>query len=141
MLGLWLARRLCQKTRAGDIRGQGHENGGTVTMTEPLFRLDSRQADVMANRRKARRHRTCVEAMVQSSHGEEAGAILADVSMFGCCVSADAAWLRLGCFVSIALAGNPGLQAIVRWTRDGSAGMEFLRPIPPEREEWHDLMD
>ena len=51
----------------------------------------------------------------------------------------EAAWLKAGSFVSIAVGDNPALQAIVRWVRHDAAGTEFLRSIPPERTEWHKL--
>lgn len=88
---------------------------------------------------------------------------LADVSTHGCCIRAPgnddhADWLRQGAFVSIRLKdgaspeedGAPPetakpeaarLEAVVRWVRGHTAGMEFLRPVPPERLDWRELMD
>jgi hypothetical protein len=34
--------------------------------------------------------------------------------------------------VTIGLSNDWTIQAIVRWTRDGRAGVEFLRPISEE---------
>ena len=68
--------------------------------------------------------------------------MIADLSTHGCCLRSEADWLRLGSFVSISLGEDePGLQAIVRWVRDGACGLEFLRPVPSDRPEWHELMD
>lgn len=81
------------------------------------------------------------EAIVQFSDGKIADVQLTDVSMHGCCVKSEAEDLRIGRFVSIGIEDEPMLQAIIRWMRGGSAGMEFLHPIPYERTEWHDLME
>ena len=79
--------------------------------------------------------------MLQCVPGETATVELADVSMHGCCVRTETPDLRIGRFVSIGIDSNPMLQAVIRWVRDGAAGMEFVRPIPPERSEWHDLIE
>ncbi len=94
-----------------------------------------------AERRKSPRHSARNAATLLSSQGESAKAMLVDVSTHGCCVKCAAEWVRTGAFVAIGIDDYPRLQAIVRWVRDDSAGMEFLRPIPAERREWHALMD
>lgn len=92
-------------------------------------------------RRKELRYATGFDAILESSRGESAQVLLCEISMHGCRVKCDEAWLRTGAFVSIALEDEPPLQAIVRWNRDGAAGMEFLKPIPAERGEWRELLD
>lgn len=67
--------------------------------------------------------------------------LLAEVSLHGCRVRAEEPWLRTGAFVSISIEDGARLQAIVRWVREGAAGMEFLRPIPDHCSQWHDLME
>lgn len=66
---------------------------------------------------------------IRSNHGDRAKGSLRDVSVFGCAVQCEATWLRTGMFVSIALSEEWSIQAVVRWVRDGRAGVEFLRPI------------
>lgn len=66
---------------------------------------------------------------LRSNHGDRAKGSLRDVSVFGCAVQTEAEWLRTGMFVSLGLSGDWTIQAIVRWVRDGRAGVEFLRPI------------
>ncbi len=78
---------------------------------------------------------------VRSPRGDVGVARLADVSLHGCSLHIADSLLRVGGFVSIGIGGQPQLQAIVRWIRDGMAGMEFLAPIPAERTEWHELMN
>ena len=80
--------------------------------------------------RRAERHAARADVMVESNHGDSTTARLNDISSYGCNVLTDAAWLRCGMFVSIALTADRTVQAIVRWVRDGSSGVEFLRPIP-----------
>jgi hypothetical protein len=92
-------------------------------------------------RRKTERHRAEVSVVLISSLNERAAVHLADVSTHGCNIRGEAGWLRAGAFVSIALGDEPPLRAIVRWTRDGEAGMEFILPVPPSRREWRDLID
>lgn len=110
-------------------------------MSRKLARLPATSDEAGPERRQSIRLPAWGTARLQSSHGEETEAMLADVSTHGCCVKSEVAWLRTGTFVTIGIAEEPPLAAIVRWVRDGSAGMEFLRPIPPERSEWHTLLD
>ena len=91
-------------------------------------------------RRKASRVPAQTIALLGSLDGENARVVIGDVSAHGCSVRSAAGWLRTGRFVSIGLDEAPPLRAIVRWVRDETAGLEFLRPIPLERAEWHDLM-
>ena len=68
-------------------------------------------------------------ALVQSNHGDRAKAHLRDISNYGCNLVIDAPWLRLGVFVAIRPSSDRSIQAVVRWVRGGSCGVEFLRPI------------
>ena len=94
-----------------------------------------------ANRRREPRFATWFDAYIENSHGNCANIQLAEVSMHGCRIQTREPWLRVGGFVSIRIEESARLQAIVRWVRDGAAGMEFLRAIPADCREWHDLMD
>jgi PilZ domain len=73
--------------------------------------------------------------IVKSSHGERAKAVIRDVSIYGCSLVGDAPWVRVGSFVAIVLSAERSIQAIVRWTRGGTSGVEFLRPIPDAEAE------
>ncbi len=97
--------------------------------------------ETVSDRRREPRVATHYLAKLQFSQDDSADVQLADVSMHGCCVTTDADGLRIGRFISIGIDDEPMLQAVIRWVREGSAGMEFLRPIPAERYEWHDLID
>ncbi|MFM5949030.1 MAG: PilZ domain-containing protein [Novosphingobium sp.] len=66
---------------------------------------------------------------IRSSHGDRTKGRIRDVSIFGCSLECDAPWLRTGTFVGIAITAEWTIQAVVRWIRDGRAGVEFLRPI------------
>jgi hypothetical protein len=41
----------------------------------------------------------------------------------------EADWLRTGIFITVQLSADWSLQAIVRWARNGTGGVEFLRAI------------
>jgi hypothetical protein len=110
-------------------------------MSAQLARLQRAPAVTATERRKVVRSPAEVNALLLSSHGDEASVRLADVSSHGCSVKGEVPWLRPGSFVSIGFGEEPALRAIVRWMRGDAAGMEFLRPIPPERTEWHALID
>jgi hypothetical protein len=114
---------------------------GNRFMSRKLARLPATSDETGPERRRSARHPAWGTARLQSSHGENCEAMLADLSTHGCCVISEVTWLRTGTFVTIGIAEEPPLAAIVRWVRDGSVGMEFLRPIPPERSEWHTLLD
>ena len=79
--------------------------------------------------RKANRVAVTGKVVVQSNNGERAAGSLRDISAYGCNLACDADWLRMGRFISLRLAKDWTIQAIVRWTRGGSIGIEFLRPI------------
>lgn len=110
-------------------------------MSGQFERLPVTDADPHRNRRKVARSPAEVTASVRSSQGDEAVVRIADVSTHGCSVRGDLPWLRNGAFVAIGLGDGPALSAIVRWMRDGSAGMEFLRPVPSDRTEWQMLIN
>lgn len=80
--------------------------------------------------RKAARRPARGAVTVRSSHGDQIHAELHDFSAFGCNVVSDAAWLRMGSFITLTLSEDTSVQAIVRWVRNGSCGAEFLRPLP-----------
>jgi hypothetical protein len=110
-------------------------------MSAQLDRMQSLPADLRRERRKASRYPAEVTATLLSAGGAIAEVRLADVSTHGCNVKGDVEWMRAGAFVSIGFEDEPPLGAIVRWTRDGAAGMEFLKPVPLERKEWHALIN
>ena len=110
-----------------------------------LARLQSIPEDAdlapRTSRRREPRFETWFDATLENAHGDRTDLRIAEVSLHGCRINGDLNWLRTGAFVSISIAGGHTLPAIVRWVRDGSAGMEFLRPVSDECTEWHELMD
>ncbi len=101
-----------------------------------IDQLDS-TASVPA-RRKAERLPFSGKVVIRSSMGERTVATLGNISPFGCNLVSDAEWLRCGRFISVYPARDRAIQAIVRWKRDGSAGVEFLRPIDLAEVDWLD---
>lgn len=79
--------------------------------------------------RRADRQNARGDVTVLSSHGHDAKGRLNDISVYGCNILTDADWMRCGMFVSIRLSADRSIQAIVRWIRGGSCGVEFLRAI------------
>ena len=79
-------------------------------------------------RRTARRLAGAV-ATVRTAGGERCRARIRDVSIFGCSIVTEADWLCTGIFITLQLAPDWSIQAIVRWARDGVGGVEFLRAI------------
>lgn len=110
-------------------------------MATVLSRIDAPEADVHPNRRRAPRAMVKVEASVRSSRGEEARMTIANISVHGCNITGEAAWLRQGGFVTVELGDGEAMSAIVRWVRDASAGLEFARPVPAGHGAWHELID
>ena len=104
-------------------------------------RIGSIREAVLRGQRKVHRSRVHAKALVTSSRGDSAAMIIANVSTHGCNVRGDTTWLRIGSFVGVALDDKPMLHAIVRWSRDGSAGLEFMRPVAPGNKPWHDLIN
>jgi len=86
--------------------------------------------------RKAERRPASGTVLLQSSGGERAMIRLRDISAYGCNLVGEVDWLRIGIFVTLRLSGERSIQAIVRWIRAGSCGVEFLRPIPDADAEW-----
>ena len=111
-------------------------------MNAPMARLAAAESPAAAaDRRRAPRFTAWHEARLQSAQGDAEDVLLTDVSTHGCCLRSESPRLRVGAILSVAVGDNPALPGVVRWVRDGSAGMEFLRSIPHERAEWHYLMD
>lgn len=109
-------------------------------MSAQFARLPAAAADQRPQRRKVSRSPAEVNALL-SAQGREVEVRLADVSTHGCNVRGDVAWLRCGAFIAIGFGEERPLPAIVRWQRDDALGMEFLRPVPLERRDWHQLID
>ena len=91
-----------------------------------------RGVDLGADRRRTRRiaHRSAEAAVsITASSGEHTEAAIRNVSVHGCNLQSDEGWLRMGRFITIGFGADRAVQGIVRWVRDGSTGVEFLRPI------------
>ncbi|MBS0481744.1 MAG: PilZ domain-containing protein [Proteobacteria bacterium] len=76
---------------------------------------------------------------MQSINGDATKARLHDISVYGCNVICQVDWLRPGSFVTVRISQERSIQAIVRWIRGESSGIEFLRPIPDD--EAHSLAE
>ena len=76
------------------------------------------------------------KVVIESNLGDRTVATVRNISPFGCNLRSDAEWLKLGRFITLRLSVERSIQAIVRWVRDGSAGVEFLRPIDLAEAEW-----
>ncbi len=110
-------------------------------MANVLTRFGSISDAIMPDRRKATRSVVQAEVNLTASNGAEIRVFVADISTHGCQLRSDYNAIKIGGFVAISLDSGHPLQAIVRWMRDGSIGVEFLRPIPANYDEWHDLID
>ncbi|PLK25689.1 PilZ domain-containing protein [Novosphingobium sp. TH158] len=88
--------------------------------------------------RKAARSKVRAIASITSVDGKREGARLRDISTLGCAIRSEADWVRTGGIVSISLGRGKPVDGIVRWTRDGAAGIEFLRPLTRDRQDWMD---
>lgn len=110
-------------------------------MPATMPRLSGGIRESKPGRRRESRYATTQEAALRTSKGDSAMVTLSDVSLQGCAIECSEAWLRVGSFVTVAVNGGEPLTAIVRWIRDGHAGMEFMAPIPPERTEWLDIAE
>jgi PilZ domain len=106
-----------------------------------LERIGAISEAILPGRRKSVRSEVQVGASVISSRGDSAAVTINNVSTHGCNIKGEATWLRIGSCVGVSLDGGPPLQAIVRWLRDGSAGLEFLRPVPAGNAAWHELIN
>ena len=84
---------------------------------------------VRPNTRRVSRRISETIASVKSSQGGRCRARIRDVSVFGCSLVTDTDWLRSGSFITLQITAEWSIQAIVRWSRDGTGGVEFLRPI------------
>ena len=102
---------------------------------------DEATVESSPDRRRETRVPARYQAILQLSEGVSSEVHLADISAHGCCVRSEDQGLRIGRFVSIGIEQEPMLQAVIRWVRNDAVGMEFLRPIPPERSEWHELIE
>lgn len=97
----------------------------------------------LASRDDRRRHLRgsgSIEAHLVAAGREPCEALLTEMSPHGCCAQTEADWLWPGRFVAIVPFGEEPLECIVRWTRDGTAGLELLRPLPASYVDWLTLV-
>ncbi len=81
------------------------------------------------NTRRVSRRNAETIASIKSAQGGRCRARIRDVSVFGCSLVTDTDWLRTGSFITLQITTEWAIQAIVRWSREGLGGVEFLRPI------------
>ncbi len=99
------------------------------------------EARIMRPRtRKAPRRAVDAQAVMRTSGGDELLADLRDVSIHGCNVVVSGDAPRMGSFVTLSIGSARPVQGVVRWTRETTAGIEFLRPLRADLEEWTDLV-
>jgi hypothetical protein len=110
-------------------------------MGSAMARFGPPQETTGENRRKEPRAAKRALAQISSLDGASVGGAIGDVSAHGCSVQCAADWLQSGRFVSIGIAQGPALPAVVRWVREGLAGLEFLHAVPSHRGDWRALMD
>jgi len=100
-------------------------------MNAPLRNFDFTGAQ--PDHRRKQRVGAPVAAMLTMSGKAPCPAQVSDVSLYGCCVQTAIEYLRPGRLVTVALEGGPAWESIVRWTGSGVAGVEWLRPVAPDR--------
>jgi len=104
-----------------------------------VMRIPGQTAET-PQRRKVSRHSSRIAATIETSAGRIAAVTLADVSTHGCSIRGELTWLRCGSFIAITLESDHTVQSIVRWTRDGGAGIEFLRPLTQDHAAWQSII-
>jgi hypothetical protein len=107
---------------------------GPEGVVAKLKRLATQDAPPVLTR-KVERQPVTGQVVIQSNNGDRTTGRLRDISTYGCNLACDAEWLRMGRFIAIRLAKDWTIQAIIRWTRDGATGVEFLRPISNHEAE------
>jgi hypothetical protein len=109
---------------------------GLVPVSETV-KMATSSAAVPAGHNRRRADRQPFNGKVVIGFGGESGiGRIRNISPFGCNVVADVDWMRVGRIVSLKVGGRRVIQAIVRWTHDGTTGLEFLRPIDLAEAEW-----
>lgn len=106
-----------------------------------LARIEAIGDAVLPLRRKVHRSQVQIEARVTSSRGDSAMMTICNASSHGCNIRGEATWLRNGSVIGVTLDERPMLLGIIRWVRDGAAGLEFMRPVPHSNKWWHDLIN
>ena len=81
------------------------------------------------NTRRVSRRNAETIASIKSAQGGRCRARIRDVSVFGCSLVTDTDWLRSGSFITLQITAEWSIQAIVRWSRNSTGGVEFLRQI------------
>jgi hypothetical protein len=95
---------------------------------------------IRPNRREVSRYRTKAAVEVANTSGAKAAMSVEDISSHGCSIKGDVQWLRLGMILSIVLANEQPVQAVIRWVRGGKAGVEFFRPLTAAQSGWQRLI-
>lgn len=95
---------------------------------------DMRRA--LSEARRAARRPTSIAVTIASTQGSESPVVVRDISTHGCSIEGNADWIKPGAFVDLRPAGEAvvtgaPVTGIVRWTREGAAGIEFVRPLAP----------
>ena len=83
-------------------------------------------------RRRDARSTVPTDAEIEVDPGALTEAKIASLSIHGCEVRNAPHDIHVGQFIAIRLAGLARISGIVRWARDGSAGVEFAHAIPEQ---------
>ena len=121
--------------------GHGKQTRKGQDMAAIFKRLSCYSEPARPSRRKVSRNPADAAVMVTNAAGQSAPARIADASTHGCSLVIEMDWLKTGRFVTLLLDDAEPLPAVVRWLRDGRAGLEFLRPLPPGPGPWQDIAD
>ncbi|MCJ2181317.1 PilZ domain-containing protein [Novosphingobium sp. 1949] len=103
-------------------------------MSQRLARLPSIHTLKPAERRREGRHPSRHGVVVRCDAALRGSAWLIDISPYGCALWGRGLALRCGVVVTLRPIEAPhsaetDLDAIVRWIREDTAGLEFLRPL------------
>jgi hypothetical protein len=90
---------------------------------------EARKTDSEA--RRVARKPSQIDVTVTSAQGAETPVVIGDISSHGCSIGRDADWLKQGVFVWLRAGSEAAIIGIVRWIREETAGIEFVRPLAP----------
>jgi hypothetical protein len=106
-----------------------------------LPRLLKRSKDAPDVHEEARRREKRIPVKADAVIGDNRSAIsrtsILDLSCHGCSLTMGENTLHSGEFIMIRLEGAEAIRGIVRWIRDGEAGVEFLRPLDQAALHYH----
>jgi hypothetical protein len=79
--------------------------------------------------RRTTREPVAMRAQCRTVHGRSGEVVITDLTASGCCIFAKGVLPRAGVAVRIRPENFEAIAGVVRWARDGQAGIEFDRPL------------